>query len=63
MNYGFIKTAASSLKLKVADVSFNTSIIKEAIDSSLEKMLNFLSLRSFLLQAIHAQICSLHEHF
>ena len=30
MNYGFIKTAASSLKLKVADVSFNTSIIKEA---------------------------------
>ena len=38
MNYGFIKTAASSLKLKVADVSFNTSIIKEAIDSALEKI-------------------------
>ena len=42
MNYGFIKTAASSLKLKVADVSFNTSIIKEAIDSSLEKNVKLL---------------------
>lgn len=63
MNYGFIKTAASSLKLKVADVSFNTSIIKEAIDSSLEKNVKLLVTRSFLLQAIHAQICSSHEHF
>lgn len=42
MNYGFIKTAASSLKLKVADVSFNTSIIKEAIDSALEKNVKLL---------------------
>ena len=42
MNYGFIKTAASSLKLKVADVSFNTSIIKKAIDSSLERNVKLL---------------------
>ena len=42
MNYGFIKTAASSLKLKVADVSFNTSIIKKAIDSALEKNVKLL---------------------
>ena len=32
-NYGFLRTAASSLKLKVADISFNTSAIKEAVDS------------------------------
>ena len=42
MNYGFIKTAASSLKLKVADVTFNTSIIKKAIDSALEKKVKLL---------------------
>lgn len=42
MNYGFIKTAASSLKLKVADVSFNVSMIKEAIDSALERGVRLL---------------------
>lgn len=36
MNYGFIRISASSLKLKVADVSFNVSMIKEAIDKALE---------------------------
>ncbi len=42
MNYGFIKTAASSLKLKVADVSYNASVIKEAIDSALERGVKLL---------------------
>lgn len=36
-NYGFLRTAASSLKLKVADISFNTSAIKEAVDSAVSK--------------------------
>ena len=36
MNYGFIRISASSLKLKVADVNFNVSMIKEAIDKALE---------------------------
>lgn len=42
MNYGFIKTAASSLKLKVADVSFNVSMIKETIDNALERGVRLL---------------------
>ena len=42
MNYGFIKTATSSLKLKVADVSYNTSVIKEAVDSALEREVKLL---------------------
>lgn len=42
MNYGFIKTAASSLKLKVADVSFNTSVIKEVVDSAIERKVKLL---------------------
>lgn len=42
MNYGFIKTAASSLKLKVADISYNVSMIKEAIDSALERGVRLL---------------------
>lgn len=42
MNYGFIKTAASSLKLKVADVSFNVSMIKETIDNALKRGVRLL---------------------
>lgn len=42
MNYGFMKTAASSLKLKVADVSFNVSMIKETIDNALERGVRLL---------------------
>ena len=41
-NYGFLRTAASSLKLKVADISFNTSAIKEAVDSAVSKDVRFL---------------------
>lgn len=41
-NYGFLRTAASSLKLKVADISFNTSAIKEAVDSAVSKDVRLL---------------------
>lgn len=41
-NYGFLRTAASSLKLKVADISFNTSAIKEAVDSAASKDVRLL---------------------
>ncbi len=42
MNYGFIRAAASSLKLKVADVSFNTSVIKQAVDDAVKKDVRLL---------------------
>lgn len=41
-NYDFLRTAASSLKLKVADISFNTSAIKEAVDSAVSKDVRLL---------------------
>lgn len=41
-NYGFLRTAASSLKLKVADISFNISAIKEAVDSAVSKDVRLL---------------------
>lgn len=41
-NYGFLRTAASSLKLKVADISFNTSAIKETVDSAVSKDVRLL---------------------
>lgn len=36
MNYGFIRTAAASLKLKVADVDYNVSEIKKAVDEAVK---------------------------
>ncbi len=41
-NFGFIRTASSSLKLKVADISYNTTVIKEVIDDAISKDVKLL---------------------
>lgn len=42
MNYGFFRVAAASLKLRVANPSYNKEEIKNAIDAALEKKVRLL---------------------
>ena len=42
MNYGFLRVAAASLKLKVANPSYNKEEIKKAIDKALEEQVRIL---------------------
>jgi NAD+ synthase (glutamine-hydrolysing) len=42
MNYGFFRVAAASLKLKVADPSYNKDEIKKVIDKALEENVRLL---------------------
>ena len=42
MNYGFLRVAAASLKLKVANPSYNKEEIKKAIDKALEEQARIL---------------------
>ena len=42
MNYGFLRVAAASLKLKVANPSYNKEEIKRAIDKALEEQAKIL---------------------
>lgn len=42
MNYGFIRTAAASLKIKVADVDYNVKEIKKAVDEAVKEDIRLL---------------------
>ena len=42
MNYGFIRTAATSLKIKVADVDYNVKEIKKAVDEAVKEDIRLL---------------------
>ena len=42
MNYGFIRTAAASLKIKVADVDDNVKEIKKAVDEAVKEDIRLL---------------------
>lgn len=42
MNYGFIITAATSLKIKVADVDYNVKEIKKAVDEAVKEDIRLL---------------------
>lgn len=42
MNYGFIRTAAASLKIKVADVDYNVKEIKKAVDEAVNEDIRLL---------------------
>lgn len=42
MNYGFIRTAAASLKINVADVDYNVKEIKKAVDEAVKEDIRLL---------------------
>ena len=42
-NYGFVRVAAASPKLKVADCDYNTSQIKQLIDEAVKQNVQFIT--------------------
>ena len=42
-NYGFVRVAAASPKLKVADCDYNTSQIKQLIDEAVKQDVQFIT--------------------
>ena len=57
MKQGFVKVAAVTPNLQVADVEYNTEKICEAIDKAYENRAKLLFFRSCVLQDIRVVIC------
>ena len=58
MRHGFIKVAAATPDIRVADVDYNKGQIIKQMDEAAEAGAKIIVFRSFVLQDIHAVIFS-----
>lgn len=58
MDYGFIKVAAATPKIKVADVDYNTELICNQIDEAAKMVQKCLYFQNYVLRDILVVTCS-----
>ena len=63
MKHGFVKVAAASCDIRVADVDYNTEQICRMIDETTEAGAKVVVFRSFVLPDIRVETCLLRMFF